>query len=159
MEKRYNSRLKILQALRDVWRFHPSRRAFLSYIREEFPVYKKDGTPSKRKEYVYTCNHCGISGPYKQNGKTAWDIDHIDPICTTSGFPKQGGGGYTPAAVDGYLVGDEDWNGIINRLLIEREEDFGKLQLLCKSCHHKKTKREKSIREDKTRWLKMSWKM
>lgn len=81
---------------------------------------------------MYLCNGCKKEVPYT-TGKTKARkqnvfVDHINPVVD----PKEG------------FV---SWDEFIKRLFCEEEN----LQLLCKSCHDKKTAQEKEVR---TKWKK-----
>lgn len=69
----------------------------------------------------YLCAHCGEGFPAKEV-----QVDHIDPVVDP-------------------VIGFVDWNTFIDRLLCPKEN----LQVLCTTCHLKKTKIEKSLRRTK----------
>lgn len=89
------------------------RRQVIREAAIEEPIYKKDGTLSKRVKIVgYTCNHCKCCIlPHEK-----LDVDHIDPVRS----------GYSRISQIEIVWSDKD-----------------NLQVLCKPCHVQKTKEDK----------------
>ena len=75
---------------------------------------RKYNGPNKRQKFEYQCNHCKNWFPEKQI-----NVDHINPA--------------------GTLRCNEDLPGFVDRLFCEVDD----LQVLCSTCHNKKTKQEK----------------
>lgn len=78
----------------------------------------------------YQCAGCKATVPLTLNGENNVFVDHIDPVVD----PR---------------VGFVDWNTYIDRLFCEEHN----LQLLCKSCHDKKSKLERDIAKEKNNEL------
>ena len=81
----------------------------------EAKTEKKTNKLSGRPAQHFLCRKCKKDFPAKMV-----QVDHIEPIVTPS---------------EGFV----DWNTFIDRLFCERDN----LQVLCKTCHSKKTKKEK----------------
>lgn len=86
-------------------------------------VGKKTNPSSGRICSFYTCASCGLDFPTKEV-----QVDHIEPVVDPE-------------------VGFVSWDEFISRLFVEEE----KLQVLCTTCHDKKTKKERKIRASKKR--------
>lgn len=91
----------------------------LARVEGDFKL-KKDGTPGKRRHIHYRCNVCKELFKDKE-----MDLDHIDPVIPKEGF--------------------DSWDGVITRLFC----DVDGFQMICKSCHEKKTKSELGERVEK----------
>jgi 5-methylcytosine-specific restriction endonuclease McrA len=89
-------------------------------IKEAF-VGKKVNAKTGRIAAHYKCADCGEEFPQKEI-----QCDHINPVVSP---------------LDGFI----DWDTFIDRLFCEASN----LQVLCTSCHNKKTKEEKKIRNKK----------
>ena len=79
---------------------------------------KKKNKKTNRLAQHYKCNACNKDFP-----ASSVQVDHIDPVVN----PQQG---------------FQDWDTYIERLYINSDG----LQVLCKSCHKKKTTKESSGR-------------
>jgi len=99
----------------------PRKDAMKKYRVELPPKLKKDGTPGKKPQVRYRCNHCS------EVFKTA-DIvlDHVIPVVE----PK---------------IGWKNWDAFIESLFCD-EAGF---QVLCNPCHDEKTHEENEIRHKK----------
>lgn len=82
-------------------------------LREAF-VGIKLNKKSGRKAKHYKCAMCGKAFPQNQV-----QVDHISPVVPASGFTT--------------------WDKFIERLFCEKDN----LQVLCKACHKKKTKKDR----------------
>jgi len=83
-------------------------------------VGKKINKATGRIASHYLCAYCLGEFPNKEV-----QVDHINPVVPSSGFTT--------------------WDDFINRLFCNEEQ----LQVLCKSCHAKKTKEENKQRKKK----------
>jgi 5-methylcytosine-specific restriction endonuclease McrA len=77
---------------------------------------------ARRARGIYECAGCGNLVPPTQNRKKNISVDHRIPIIDP-------------------VVGFVDWNDFIARLYCEREG----LQLLCRTCHDAKSRKERRI--------------
>jgi len=68
---------------------------------------------------VYKCNGCKKNVRATKDGKNNIFVDHIEPV-----VPKEGW---------------SDWDSYIERLFCEEDN----LQVLCKTCHDRKSKKER----------------
>ena len=112
----------ILQGIRRLWtQYSPTRRYLLNSRKRKVPKLKADGTPGKVMINVWECEEC-------QDLVSERDVDHIKEV------------GKMPETEEGLPA----WVG---RLFCEASN----LQILCKSCHKKKTasSRKKSSRKRK----------
>lgn len=85
-------------------------------------VGKKENTRTKRKAMHYRCAGCGEEFP-----ATEVEVDHILPVVDP-------------------LVGFVNWDTFINRLYCTKDN----LQVLCKTCHKIKTKKEQDVKNHKS---------
>lgn len=92
--------------------------------RIEKPRYNKDGSLSKVKDVWYKCNHC--QNEFK---RPDLDCDHIDPVIPVE-IPTR----------------HMSWDVIIEERCFVKTLD--KLQLLCQTCHIKKSKTETELRKE-----------
>jgi len=108
------------KAIRNAWKvWSINRRGVLDSAAIKLPKLKKDGTPSKVMVWHWKCAHCGEMVTDRQ-------VDHIDPV---GAFPKS----------------EADLPYVVARLFCSIDN----LQVLCKSCHAKKTAREATERAKK----------
>ena len=89
------------------------------HVLSEAKQGKRTNETTGRMAEHYACSTCNSSFPAKEV-----QVDHIEPVVD----PK---------------VGFIDWDTFISRLFCEAEN----LQVLCKSCHSKKTKQERDERK------------
>jgi 5-methylcytosine-specific restriction endonuclease McrA len=80
------------------------------------------GYPNKRLKFLYKCQICKFDFPMKET-----QVDHIIPVVPVTGWTKLPDGKW-------------DFNPIIYNMI------EGKLQVVCKPCHKKKSKKENATR-------------
>lgn len=84
---------------------------------------KKKNELTGRLAQHYRCEHCEQEFP-----SSMVEVDHVVPVVDP-------------------IKGFNDWNEYIERMFVE-EDGF---QLLCKTCHHEKTKLEQGTRNESKR--------
>lgn len=108
---------QIKGAIRRIFRLSPWMKMTLEKARIERPRILKDGSISSRPDVYYKCAMCG--GEFKRDEV---QVDHIDPV-----IPY------------GKTIQDMSYDEIVDRIFCRLDN----LQVLCKECHKKKTKKEK----------------
>lgn len=103
-------------------RYHPTYEEVANKARVELPKYNKNGELSKVPDVYYKCNECG-------DLVKEYNIDHKDTVVPLFSESK-------------YMSLDE----IDERIRCEKNPD--NLQVICKPCHDKKTKKEKEKRKE-----------
>lgn len=88
-------------------------------VRREIPKYNKDGARAKKDAVQYLCNVCDT-----WTKSSAIAVDHIEPVIDVT---------------DGFI----DWNTFVQRLFCGPEN----LQVICDTCHQKKTNQERFDRQ------------
>lgn len=116
---KYNQNSAIRGALRRCFVRSPAIQEIMKANRREEMELKKDGSISKKKAVYFKCNKCG-----KWERRKNVSVDHIIPVIPTNSV-------FTT------------WDDFINRLFC----DISNLQILCKSCHDEKTKKERDQRK------------
>ena len=117
-KSKWNENSAIRGAIRRVFSRSPIVQELRKSVREERVQYKKDGSVSKRKAVFYKCAKCGVMHRAKESS-----VDHKDPVID----PK---------------IGFQSWDIFVSRLFCSAD----KLQVLCSTCHDKKTAEERKIR-------------
>lgn len=121
---KFNFKTWMVGQLRRAMRKYPPYYGTLNTVKESYYIESKKGKQMKR--CLYTCTQCHEK--YK-SGEVS--VDHIQPVVDpATGFPALPDG--TP-----------DWNVYIARLFCPQEN----LQVLCSSCHDKKTAGENELRD------------
>jgi len=117
-KKPFNQNAAIRGALRRLFARSPVVREVLSKVRREVPKFNKDGSRAKKDAVQYQCGVC-----HEYVGSTKVSVDHIDPVVDVN---------------DGFI----DWNTFVARLFC----DASNLQVICDTCHDKKTYEERIAR-------------
>lgn len=118
MAKTWNQQATIRGALRRVFSRSPAIREVMFKVRREIPKFNQDGSRSKKDAVQYKCNLC-----LQYVGSTKIAVDHIVPVVSVQ---------------EGFI----DFNTFIDRLFC----DSSNLQVLCDTCHDKKTYSERITR-------------
>jgi 5-methylcytosine-specific restriction endonuclease McrA len=118
-KKKFNIQTVVKGAIRRSFVRSPVIQGILKKHRKEETEYKKDGTPSKRKAVYYQCNKCK-----EWYRKKYISVDHIDPVIPVD-------------------KGFTSWDDFVERLFVSED----RLQVLCKTCHNKKTQEERKLRK------------
>ena len=116
--QKYNQSSVIRGALRRAFARSPVVLEIIHSSRREVPRYKKDGTRHKKNSVQRQCQVCSS---WVSSSKIA--VDHIVPVVDVD-------------------VGFTDWNTFIDRLWCDKNN----LQIICDSCHNKKTNNERIAR-------------
>ena len=106
-----------------VWRDNPTLQDVFKRDRIERPYIKKDGSVSSKPRVFFRCALC--ANEYK---RLEVQVDHKEPVGPTPGS-KLAPPGLT-------------WDAFIDRMFCPLEN----LQLVCKTCHSKKTAAETAER-------------
>lgn len=114
---------QIKGAIRRIFRLSPWMQLALQKARVEKTRVLKNGQISSRPDVYYQCAMC--KNHFK---RTEVQVDHIDPVI--------------PA---GKTIQDMSYDEIVERIFCRLDN----LQVLCKSCHAKKTKLEKQGNKNK----------
>jgi 5-methylcytosine-specific restriction endonuclease McrA len=115
---KYNQSSVIRGALRRAFARSPLVLEIVHSSRREVPRYKKDGTRHKKNSVQRQCQVCFN---WVSSSKIA--VDHIVPVIDVD-------------------TGFIDWNTFIDRLWCDKKN----LQIICDSCHNKKTNNERIAR-------------
>lgn len=115
---KYNENAIIRGALRRQFARSPIVREVIGKVRREVPKFNKDGSRAKKDAVQYQCGACG-----EWTKSTAISVDHISPVVSVE---------------DGFT----DWNNFIARLFCGPDN----LQVICDTCHNKKTNAERIAR-------------
>ena len=113
----------LMGAIKRVWHRHPTRLQLLATDAVRIPVYKKDGTRSKKDAVFHICEGCHTMAKGGKSKKfPTIVVDHIDPV-----VPIEGG---------------ISWSEFIQRVFCDPDN----LQKLCTPCHAAKSKLENQLR-------------
>lgn len=121
MKKPFHLRSWLIGQLRRIYRRHPAFYETLNEGKIVTTIKSKKGKDLKR--VFHTCKSC--QGIFKSSDI---NVDHIEPVIPTSGFPV--------------INGEDDWNTYIKRLFVDKSG----LQKLCITCHASKSLSENSAR-------------
>lgn len=124
MKRKPNRKTWVISQLRRISMKWPPRNKVYRANRREIELFKKDGTPYKKKFYEHQCNIC-------KEWFRAKDIqlDHINPVVDLS---------------DHSGLSEEEYIGKFVVSLLSYEENW---QKVCAQCHDIKTKNEQKIRK------------
>lgn len=117
----WNQETAIRGALRRVFSRSPVIREVMFKVRRLVPKYNKDGSRAKKDSVQYLCNVC-----QHWTGSTLVAVDHIIPVVSVD---------------EGFV----DFDTFIDRLFC----DASNLQVICDTCHQKKTNAERAERSRK----------
>lgn len=123
--KKYNQNSTIISSLKRSFSRSPIVQEMLDDVRTEEVWYKKDGTPAKKPRVLFECAEC----KNKEMRKNV-QCDHVEPVVPVE-IPSK----HMSLAI------------ICHRLFVGKEG----LQILCKSCHKEKSKKEN---EQRRQWRK-----
>lgn len=116
--RQFNQIAAIRGSIRRVFQRSPLVIKVKMAARREVPKHNNDGSRSKRDSVQYLCSECGS---WEKGTKVA--VDHRIPVIDPE-------------------IGFVDWNTLVARMFCEEEN----LQVLCDSCHKKKTDAETATR-------------
>ena len=117
-KKSFNVEAALRGAIRRVFSRSPVVREVLMKVRREVPKFNNDGRRAKRDAVQYKCNVCNAFV-----SSTKVSVDHIEPVISVE---------------DGF----QDFNLFIKRLFCAESN----LQVICDTCHDKKTYEERIAR-------------
>lgn len=112
----------VFSALRRSFRNYPAFKEVLDDAKTEYFIKSKHGKDLRRVQFE--CNGCKES--FK---RTEVNVDHIEPVIPLEGLPG--------------TEEHPDFNIYIERLFCSKSN----LQILCKTCHKKKSNEEKKQRD------------
>ena len=117
-KRKFNKDSAVRSAIRRIFSRSPDVIETLKKVRRERPWHRQDGTVAKRPRVEYLCHSCNdwFMGKDVQ-------VDHAIPVVDP-------------------IKGFDSWDVFVDRLFC----DPSNLNVLCKSCHKKKTDSEKAIR-------------
>jgi group I intron endonuclease len=121
-KKVYDADSAIISSLKRAFSRSPIVKEMMDAVRSEEVWYKKDGTPAATPRVLFECAHC--NGKFMRKHT---QCDHIEPV-----IPLE-----IPAK-------HMDLGMICFRLFCEKD----RLQILCKTCHNEKSKKENEIRRE-----------
>lgn len=121
MARKFAVQAAVYSALRRKFKAYPGYKDTLDEAKEEYFIKSKHGKDMRRVHYK--CADCG-----EMFKRQEVEVDHIEPVIPVEGIP----------------MNDElpDFNVYIARLFCPEDN----LQVLCKSCHKKKSAEEKKER-------------
>lgn len=121
-KKGWNQEAAIYSALRRAYRSSPAVKDCLNAAKEVFYIQSKKGKQLRRVRFE--CAQCRT-----KSSRKGVAVDHIHPVVDPNDANK-------------FPNGEKDWNKQIKRLIVDTKG----LQILCRSCHDKKSKAENAVR-------------
>jgi group I intron endonuclease len=120
--KKFNKNSAVISSLKRSFSRSPIVKEMLDDVRSEEVWYKKDGTPAAKPRVLFECKKCG-SKEMRKNVQ----CDHVFPVVPVE-IPSK----HMSLAM------------MCHRLFVGKD----KLQILCKPCHSKKSKKENDLRKE-----------